>query len=80
VPCGFELIETKPRDHAAKERFWLAHLTAFRPHPADERLLQDILGVGDGAKHAVGDAHEFRTQRIETRRRVLVRGAGHKSG
>ena len=71
---GFELIEAEPRDGAAQERLGLAHLAAVGPHPADEGLLHDILGVGHGAEHAVGDAHELRTQRVETRRCVLVRG------
>ena len=46
------------------------HLAAVCPHPADESLLHDILGVGHGAEHAVGDAHELWTQRVETRRCV----------
>ena len=36
-----------------------------------------ILGVGHGAEHAVGDAHELSTQRLETGRCVLVAGARH---
>ena len=70
---GFELIETEARDRAAQERLGLAHIAAIGPHPADEGLLHDVLGVGYGAEHAVGDAHELWPQRLEDRRCILGR-------
>src|SRR6185295_4320396 len=79
APHRLELIETDMRDRAAQERLWLAHLAAVGPHPADEGLLQNVLGVGHGAQHAVSHAHELGTQRVETRRCVLVRDAGHQA-
>ena len=72
VPRRLELIETEARDRAAQERLRLTHRAAVGPHPADEGLLQHVLGIGDGAEHAVGDAHELRTQRVEAFRRVVV--------
>ena len=80
VPRGFELIETQPRDRAAQERLGLAHLAAIGLHPADEGLLHHVLGVGDRAEHAVGDAHELRTQRVESRRCVLGRVRSSSGG
>ena len=79
APRRLELIEAEPRDGAAQERLGLTHLAAVGPHPADEGLLHDVLGVGHRAEHAVGDAHELRTQRIEARRCVLVAGACHQA-
>src|SRR6267154_1592645 len=67
----FELIETKARDRAAQEGLGLANLAAVGTHPADECLLHHIFSVNHGAEHAVGHAHERRTQRLETRRCVL---------
>ena len=68
----FQLIETEARDRAPQERLGFAYLAAVGLHPADEGLLHNILGVRDGAEHAVGHAHELWTQRVETRRCVLV--------
>src|SRR5262249_52273833 len=79
APRRLELIEAEPRDGAAQERFGLAHLAAISPHPADEGLLQYILGIGDGAEHAISNAHELRTQRVETRRCVLVLMVNHQA-
>src|SRR6185436_12281681 len=74
-----ELIEAEARDRAAQERLGFTHLVAVGPHPADEGLLHHILGVGDGAEHAVGNAHEPWTQRVETGRRILVADACHQA-
>src|SRR5262249_34030112 len=63
--CRFELIETKPCDHPAKERLGLADLFAIDPHPADEGLLYHVLGVRHRAQHAIGDTHEARAQRFK---------------
>ena len=79
APRRLELIETEPRDRAAQERLGLAHLIAVGLHPADEGLLHDVLGVSHGAEHAVSDAHELWTQRVEARRCVLVPGACHQA-
>src|SRR5262249_56126838 len=63
--CRFELIETKPRDHPAKERLGLTDVFAINPHPADEGLLHHVLGVRHRAQHAIGDTHEARAPRIK---------------
>ena len=39
----------------------------------------NVLGVRHGAEHAVGDAHELWTQRVETARCVLVPGVRHQA-
>ena len=40
---------------------------------AEERLLHRVLGVRHGSQHAIGDAGQPRTQRIEARRGVIAR-------
>lgn len=40
-------------------------------HPADEGLLHHVLGVGDGAEHAVGNAYKLAPERVEARRRIV---------
>ena len=78
APRRLELVEAEPRHGAAQEGLGLAHRAAVGAHPADERLLHHVLGVGDRAEHAVGDAGEAGTQRIEDRRRVpMLPRAGH---
>ena len=79
VTRRLELIEAEPRDRTAQERLGFAHLAAVGPHPADEGLLHDVLGVSHRAEHAIGDAHELGTQRIETRRCVLMADACHQA-
>ena len=79
APRRFELIETEARDRAAQERLGFAHLAAVGPHPADEGLLHDILGVSHGAEHAVSDAHELRTQRVELAAASSWPGARHQA-
>ena len=69
LPRRLELVEAQPRHGAAQEGFRFAHSFAVGAHPADERLLHHVLCVGDRAEHAVGDAREAGTQRLERRRR-----------
>ena len=75
----FELIETKPRHHPAKERLGLTDVSAINPHPADEGLLHHVLGVRHGAQHAIGDTHQARAQRIEGLRCVLEAWLRHQA-
>ena len=79
VTRRLELIEAEPRDRTAQERLGLAHRAAVGSHPADEGLLHHILGVSHGAEHAISDARELGTQRIETRRCVLMVDACHQA-
>jgi len=71
VPRGFQLIEAEPGHDPAQECLRLAHRAAVGLHPADEGLLQNVLRIGQGAEHAVGDALQLRPQRVERHRSVI---------
>ncbi|MCY1290547.1 hypothetical protein D9M70_396970 [compost metagenome] len=73
------MVEAEPGHGTAQEGFGFAHSRTVGPHPADEGLLHDVLGIGDRAEHAVGDADQLRTQRVENRRCVLLGGARHQA-
>ncbi len=77
APRRFELIETEARDRAAQKRLGFTHSAAVGAHPADERLLQNVFGISHGAEHAVSDAHELWTKRVETGRCVVVADVRH---
>ena len=65
VARRLELVEAEPGNRAAQERLGLAHRLTVGGEPAQERVLHDILCIGDRAEHAISDAGEPRTQRIE---------------
>src|SRR5262249_12318337 len=77
--CRFQLIETKPCDHPAKERLGLADLFAINPHPPDEGLLLHDLGDRYRAQHAIGDTQEARAQRIKDLRCALEAWLRHQA-
>ena len=70
MPRRFQLIEAKPGHDAAQIGFRLTHRGAVGIEPAQKRFLDNVLGVRDRTHHPVGDANEFRAQRIETCGRV----------
>src|SRR5580700_2794992 len=77
--CRFELIETKPCDHPAKERLGLTDRSAINPSPSDEGLLHRSPGARHRAQHAIGDTHEARAQRIEDLRCALEAWLRHQA-
>ena len=67
-----ELVEAEARHGREQERF--VRLDVFLPLPADPRFLNDVLGAGHIAQHAIGEG--------EQRRAMLLEGlgsAGHAS-
>lgn len=50
------MVKTKPGDDAAQKGLGFAYGITFSIKPAEKGLLHDILGLGDGAEHPVGDA------------------------
>jgi len=62
-----QVIDAEPRDDRGQKRlrrFDLGPLTE-RPLLAEERLLDDVLRLGDAAEHPVGEREEHRAQRLE---------------
>src|SRR5690606_8251655 len=58
----------------AQKGFRLAHRAAVGVHPSDERFLHHILRIGDRTQHAIGNADQFRAQRIEAFGCIALRG------
>jgi hypothetical protein len=77
MPRGFELVEAKPGHDPTQERLRLAYLVAIDIEPAQERLLDHVLGVRDRTQHPVGNTDQEGTQRVEARRRVQI-GQGRR--
>jgi hypothetical protein len=67
LPRGFHPIEAEPRDHARQVRARLHDRRAIDVAPAQERVLDDVLGLGDGAEHAIGQPGEEASVAFEVR-------------
>jgi hypothetical protein len=65
VPGGFQPVETESRDHAPKKRFGFADGVTVDAGPSQERVLNDIFGVGNGSKHAVCYPDQVAAKRCE---------------
>jgi hypothetical protein len=71
-PRRAQLIEGEPRHHRHQEAARVAHRRAIGGQPAHPRLLEDVVGVGGAAQHAVGDAEQPRPVGLEARERIVV--------
>ena len=74
VATGFQKIKAQAGNSATQKGFRLAHFAAVGVHPSDERLLHHILGIGDRTQHAIGNADQFRAQRIEAVSCIALQG------
>ena len=72
-----QLIERDARDDAPEIGFRRRDRPAIDLEPAQEGVLHSVLRVRDRAQHAVGDADQTRTQRVEARGCVLGLGRRH---
>ncbi len=64
-PRRLHAVEAEPRHDPREVRARLDDLVGRRILPAQERVLHDVLGLGDRAEHAVREAHEERAMRLE---------------
>ena len=64
---GAKLVDRQPGGHGGEERARGCDLLACieRPMHAQQRLLHDVLGLGDAAEHPVGDRECDRPQLVE---------------
>ena len=76
-PRRLQLIEADAGHDAAKVSLRLAHRRAIDAEPAQERVLDRVLRVGDRPQHAIGDANQSRTQRIKAGARIPGLREGH---
>ena len=62
-----QLVDRQPRGHGGDERARGCDLLAGikRPMHPKQRLLHDVLGLGDAAEHAVGDRERVRPQFVQ---------------
>ena len=58
-------VEREPADDRGQPRAQVAHLVGVGPLQAQPRLLHDVLGLGERAELAVGDAQQVRALRLE---------------
>ena len=72
-----QVIETDADDDATQIGFRRHDRPAIDFEPAQEGVLNCVLGVRHRAEHAVSRSNETRTQRIEARRRVIRRARRH---
>lgn len=80
-PCGPGRVDRQTSGHGDQERRRILHRRAARIRlPLHPHVLDDVLGVGDGAEHAVGDAEQSRPEArevvespVETRARGRTR-------
>ena len=76
-PRRLQLVEAETGDDAAQIGFRFENGAAVGVEPAQERVLHHVLRVRDRPQHAIGDANQPRTQRIEAESRVLGRRRRH---
>ena len=62
-------IDRQPARCRDEPRFRILDLVVLRLVPADVRVLDDILGIGARAEHAIGEAEQAAAQRLESGRR-----------
>ena len=75
APRRLQLVEAEAGDDATQIGFRLLHRIAIGVEPAQERVLHRVLRIRDRSQHAIGDANQSRTQRIEGCGGIL---AGHR--
>jgi hypothetical protein len=60
-----ELVQAQPGHHLVQEGAGLAHLGLVGGPPAQERVLDHVLGLAERAKHPVGQPGQRRPQPLE---------------
>src|SRR5262249_52771914 len=64
-PRRFEMIEAKARDHPRKVGARIGNVAASRSVPAQIGVLDDVLGLGERAEHAIGESGQMPPVRLE---------------
>jgi hypothetical protein len=65
APRRLQLVETEAGYDRAQIGLRFENRIAIGVEPAQERILHHVLCVRDRSEHAIGDADQSRTQRIE---------------
>jgi hypothetical protein len=71
------MVDGKPGDGGGQERLRRLDLRGIDAPVPVERLLHDVLGLADGAEHAIGDREQPPALGVEQIRQVFTIVAGH---